>query len=48
MTDLATILACLVLIITQGTVESGQLTQLVAFQLVLAFGDGSSLGLLAH
>lgn len=43
MTDLATVLACLVLIVTERAVEGGQLTKLVALQLVLAFGDRSSL-----
>lgn len=42
-TDLTAVLASLVLIVTQGTVESSQLTQLVALELVLAFGDRSSL-----
>jgi uncharacterized membrane protein YuzA (DUF378 family) len=39
--DLATVLACLVLVVTESTVESGELTELVALELVLAFGDGS-------
>lgn len=38
-----TVLTSLVLIVTEGTVESSQLTQLVALELVLAFGDRSSL-----
>jgi 2-keto-3-deoxy-6-phosphogluconate aldolase len=38
-----TVLAGLVLIITEGTVESSQLTQLVALELVLAFGNRSGL-----
>jgi hypothetical protein len=41
--DLATVLACLVLVVTESTVESGELTELVALELVLAFGDGSGL-----
>lgn len=45
--DLAAILASLVLVISKGTVQRGQLTQLVALELVLAFGDGSGLELLA-
>jgi hypothetical protein len=35
-----TILASLVLIVSQGTVESSQLTELVPLELVLALGDG--------
>lgn len=36
MTNLATILTCLVFVITKGSVKSGQFTQLVALQLILA------------
>lgn len=42
-TNLSTILTRLVLIVTQRSVQSGQLTQLVALELVLAFRDGSGL-----
>lgn len=42
-TDLAAVLASLVLVITEGTVESSQLAQLVTLEFILAFGDGSSL-----
>jgi hypothetical protein len=42
-TNLTTVLTCLVLVITKGTVESCELTELVALELVLAFGDGSGL-----
>lgn len=42
-TNLATVLACLVLVVTQGSVQGRKLTQLVALELVLAFGDGGSL-----
>lgn len=42
-TDLAAVLASLVLIVTKGTVEGSELTQLVAFELVLALGNGGSL-----
>ena len=38
-----TILACLVLVVTEGTVESSELTKLVALELVLAFWDRRSL-----
>ena len=38
-----TVLASLVLIITQGTVESSQLTKLVALEFVLAFWNRSGL-----
>lgn len=48
MSDLAAVLAGLVLIVSEGTVERGKLTELVALQLVLAFGDGSSLNLISH
>jgi hypothetical protein len=46
MTDFTTVLAGLVLVVTEGTVKGGKLTQLVALELVLAFGDGGSLALL--
>lgn len=39
MTDLTAVLACLIFVITECTVESGQLTQLVTLELVLAFGN---------
>lgn len=39
MTNLATILASLVLIITQSSVESSKLTKLITLELVLAFGN---------
>lgn len=38
--DLTTVLASLVLIVTKGTVKSSQLTKLVTLELVLAFGNG--------
>ncbi len=38
-----TVLACLILIITERTVKSSQLAKLVALQLVLALGDRSGL-----
>ena len=41
--DFTTVLASLVLVVTQGTVERGELTQLVALELVLAFRNGGSL-----
>lgn len=41
--DLSTVLAGLVLVVTKGTVESGELTELVALELVLTFWDRSSL-----
>jgi hypothetical protein len=43
MSDLATILTSLVLVITEGTVECGEFTELVAFELILALGDRCSL-----
>jgi hypothetical protein len=45
MSDLATVLASLVFVVTQGTVESGKFTELVALELVLAFGDRGSLNM---
>ena len=42
-TNLSTVLASLVLIVTKSTVECGKLTKLVALELVLAFGNRSSL-----
>jgi hypothetical protein len=44
MSDLPAVLTCLVLVVTQGTVEGGQLTKLVALEFVLTLGDRSSLG----
>jgi hypothetical protein len=44
MTDLATVLAGLVLVVTEGTVKGSKLTELVSLEFVLAFGDrGGSL-----
>jgi hypothetical protein len=42
MSDLATVLASLVFIIPEGTVESSQLPQLVSLEFVLAFGNRGS------
>lgn len=42
-TNFPTILACLVLIISQGTVECGKLTKLVTLKSVLTFGNRRSL-----
>lgn len=41
--DLAAVLAGLVLVVTEGTVERGELAQLVALELILTFGNRSSL-----
>jgi len=41
-TNLAAVLAGLVFVVTEGTVECGELAQLVALELVLAFGDRGS------
>lgn len=38
-TNLTTVLAGLVLVVSKGTVESGELTKLVALEFVLAFGN---------
>lgn len=43
MTDLTAVLTSLVFVITKGTVESSELTKLVAFQLILAFWNRRSL-----
>lgn len=43
MTNLATVLTSLVLIVTKGSVESSELAKLIALQFVLAFGDRRSL-----
>jgi len=40
--DLAAVLAGLVLVVTEGTVERGELAQLVALELILTFGNRSS------
>lgn len=39
MTDLATVLACLVLVVTEGSIESSKLAKLVTLELVLPFGN---------
>ena len=44
MTDLAAVLTGLIFVVTESTVERGKLAQLVSLELVLAFGDRSSLG----
>jgi hypothetical protein len=44
MTNLTAVLAGLVLVVTESTVESGELTKLVPLKFVLAFGDRGSLG----
>jgi hypothetical protein len=46
--NLATVLASLVLVISEGTVECGEFSQLVALELILAFRDRSSLGMLVQ
>lgn len=42
-TNLTAVLAGLVLVVTESTVESSKLTELVALELVLSFGDRGSL-----
>ena len=48
MTDLTAILAGLVLIVTQCTVQSSQLTKLASLELILTLGDRGSLDVSAH
>ena len=43
MPDLSTVLASLVLVVTEGTVQSSELSELITLEFVLAFGDGGSL-----
>ena len=43
MTNLSTVLACLVLIVTKSTVESSKFTELIALELILSFGNRGSL-----
>lgn len=38
-TDLAAVLASLIFIVTEGTVKSGKLTELVALEFVLSLGN---------
>lgn len=45
MADLTTVLAGLILIVSECTIQGGEFTELVALELVLTFGDGSSLSL---
>lgn len=47
MPDTATVLAGLVLVVAQGTVQGRQLPELVPLELVLALGNGRSLEELA-
>jgi hypothetical protein len=41
MSNLTTVLASLIFIVTEGTVKSGQFAQLVSLELVLTFGNRS-------
>lgn len=41
--DLTAVLASLVLVVTEGTVQGSKLTELVTLELVLTFGNRSSL-----
>lgn len=43
MTNFSTVLASLILIITEGTVECSKFTELVALKFVLSFWNGRSL-----
>ena len=43
MTNLSTVLACLVLIVTKSTVKSSKFTELIALELILSFGNGGGL-----
>lgn len=43
MTNLATVLASLVLVVSQGTVERGELSKLVTLEFVLTFRNRCSL-----
>lgn len=42
-TDLTTVLTSLILVVSKGTVEGSQLTELVSLELVLTFGNRRSL-----
>jgi hypothetical protein len=42
--DLATVLASLVLVVSEGTVERSEFSELVSLEFVLAFRNGRSLG----
>ena len=42
-TDLTAVLTGLVFVVTKGTVECSELSQLVSLEFVLSFGDGGSL-----
>lgn len=46
-TDFTTVLAGLVLVIAEGTVEGGKLTELISLEFVLAFRNGSSLQMIS-
>lgn len=41
--EIHTVLTSLVFVVTQGAVKGGKFSKLVAFELVLTFGNGSSL-----
>lgn len=42
-TDLPTVLACLVFVVAQSTVECGEFSELVSLELILTLGDGGGL-----
>lgn len=43
MANLATVLTCLIFVVSEGSVESRQLTKLISLQFILALGNGRSL-----
>ena len=46
-TNLTTVLTSLILIVAEGTVECGEFAELIALELVLAFGDGGGLPIIS-
>ncbi len=48
MEETLTVLTCLILVITEGTVESCKLTKLISLELILPFRDGGGLVFVSH
>lgn len=48
MSDIATVLADLILVITQGTVQSCEFTKLITFVIILSFRSGRGLYMIVN
>jgi hypothetical protein len=47
MTNFTAVLASLILVVSKGTVQGGELTELVALEFILTFGNGGSLEMIS-